>query len=594
LPISSELISSVQRTAPEGLIEHVCKAGHLGTGGIVISSCWVEDYGVDAMLSGSAKKVQAVRCRCSACGTEFLQPYAAPDVSRYGAAKRHKFGYIAEYDGGDACGVYPGDKTRCPYCETKAIVVKAADIGCGWKETDRCKIMSACLAGEADEHGKRPLVLICWYIGRQTNREGNTRYIAEAWDAYAFAGRKVAKLTGSRQMYTDGGYKIVPKERWDAPQRWTCDWDFADEIYGLTPEMVAASEVENSKLHLYMRKPERDAGDGTRYPVIYLRLWQTHPQAENLVVQGAARILDGLFEEHTKTADWRGNSKGKMRIQEINWAEKRPAQMLHLTKDEWRGLRDMGADYFAWEIYIRAKQAGDVLRIPEDVEALRRYGQSDVQRLIGMAPLGKCLRYLLRQQERAAETDPEDALEDERASATTLADYWRMAQAEHWDLGDPAVRWPRDLVAAHDRATAARRIRKENGWTEEFAEVLKNMSRLEYHRDGIFIRVARSAEELRQEGAALGHCVGGYADQHISGNPIFFVRRESEPGKSWYTLQFDAKKRKVLQNRGKRNCDRTQEVQDFEDAWLNWVWAGAKRGKDGEPLDGRPRKERSA
>lgn len=592
MPISSELISSVPRTAPEGLIEHVCKAGHLGTGGIVISACWVEDYGIDAMVSGSAKKVQAVRCRCSACGTEFLQPYAAPDVSRNGAAKRHKFGYISEYDGGNASGVYPGDKTRCPYCETEAIIIKDADIGSGWKETDRRKIMSACLAGEADEHGKRPLVLICWYISRQTNREGNTRYIAEAWDAYAFAGRKAAKLTGSRKMYIKNGYAVKPKECWDAPQRWTCDWDFADEIYGLTPEMVAASEVENSKLDLYMRKPERDAGDGTRYPVIYLRLWQTHPQAENLVVQGAARILDGLFEKHTKLVGWRKNNKGKMLIPEIDWAEKRPAQMLHLTKDEWRGLRDMGADCFAWEIYIRAKQAGDVLRIPEDVEALRRYGQSDVRRLIGMAPLGKCLRYLLRQQ--AEGTDPEGVLAEDETSATTLADYWSMARAERWDLDDPAVRWPRDLVAAHDRAMEARKIRKEKGWKEEFAEVMKNLDGLEYHRGGIFIRVARSADELRQEGAALGHCVGSYASSHISGKPIFFVRRESEPGKSWYTLQFDVAKRAVLQNRGKRNCARTPEVQDFENAWLNWVWAGAKRGKDGEPLDGRPREERSA
>ncbi|MBR3083415.1 MAG: PcfJ domain-containing protein [Oscillospiraceae bacterium] len=589
MPISSELISSVPRTAPEGLIEHVCMAGHLGTGGIVISACWVEDYGIDAMVSGSAKKVQAVRCRCSACEMEFLQPYAAPDVSRYGAAKRHKFGYKAEYDGGDACVVYPGDKTRCPYCETEAIVVKAADCGRGWKETDRYKIMSACLAGEADEHGKRPLVLICWYISRQTNREGNTRYSAEAWDAYAFAKRKAAKLTGSRQMYTAGGYKIVPKERWDAPQRWTCDWDTADEIYGLTPELLAASEVENSKLDLYMRKPERDAGDGTRYPVIYLRLWQTHPQAENLVVQGAARILDGLIKGHAKTEDWRENSKGKMRIPEINWAEKRPAQMLHLNKDEWRGLRDMGANYFAWAIYIRAKQAGDVLRIPEDVEALRRYGQSDVQRLIGMAPLGKCLRYLLRQREEG--TDPEGVLADERADATTLADYWRMAKAVGWDLDDPDVRWPCDLHRAHDRAGDTYALLKKSAKKRLFRATLEEMAALEYHAGGMLIRPARSQAELTREGKLLHHCVGSYGDAHLSGKPILFIRRETEPGTPFYTLQFDTKELRVIQNRGLRNCARTPEVRAFEEKWLAWVLAGTPRDADGEPQDGRTRKE---
>ena len=102
---------------------------------------------------------------------------------------------------------------------------------------------------------------------------------------------------------------------------------------------------------------------------------------------------------------------------------------------------------------------------------------------------------------------------------------------------------------------------------------------------GLLIRPAASQKELTDEGNALHHCVSTYGKRHAGGQTaIFFIRRKSSPGSSYYTLELDEKELIVRQNRGLRNAPRTPEVQAFEDLWLSWVRAGAPRDKSGKPV----------
>ena len=102
---------------------------------------------------------------------------------------------------------------------------------------------------------------------------------------------------------------------------------------------------------------------------------------------------------------------------------------------------------------------------------------------------------------------------------------------------------------------------------------------------GLLIRPAASQRELVEEGDALKHCVGTYAKDHANGKTaIFFVRRAKEPKKSYYTLELDEGKLTVRQNRGRRNCARTKEVEEFEAVWLAWIRAGAPRDAKGRPV----------
>lgn len=593
MTISSDLVGAVPRTAPEGLIGHVIRRGMLERATLVYELEWVRDDGLEAMVEQRERKIKAVRVTCSECLRSAILPYA-PRAGRAGWQDKSTYGFFQDGPGWAGEPVGSGDETECPLCGTRCLVKKAAEIGRGRCVSDEAMIMSACLAELSDGDGRRPLALIGWRVQRSADRYGNDRYTAEPLDAYVFAGRDAAKLTGCRTAYGGStGYYLAIKPAWDMPQAWRCDWYRSEEIYALTPELLESSSVANCKLDEYM------AGDGIRerehWPVAYMRLWQEHPQAENLVHQGAGHILDALLEKYGSRPEWEKNRAGRMEIPELDWSEARPAQILRLDKDEWRCMREMSWDYYHWRVFVEAKRLGDRMRLPGDMVLLHRYGGEDVEAILGRAPLGRSLRYLLRQYERygeTPETDPEEAIGDEIFGARELGDYWRMAEQCGWDLDDPAVKWPRDLPAAHDRADEARRLMAEARQKKLFAGLYRSLRRYAWEDGGILIRPAKSLAELKKEGAALGHCVGGYGREHLDGRPIFFIRRASAPDTPWYTLQLDLAERKVIQNRGKRNCARTPEVQAFEDKWIAWVRAGAPGKKAAKPAAKKAKKRK--
>lgn len=178
--------------------------------------------------------------------------------------------------------------------------------------------------------------------------------------------------------------------------------------------------------------------------------------------------------------------------------------------------------------------------------------------------------------------DPE---EFEANWAELYRDYLDASRTAGWDLADPAVLWPKNLEAAHDRAAEAARIRVRKENKVLFRERYKALSRFTARFDGILIRPCRSQEELTNEGKALDHCVAGYAGKVARGETaIFFLRREAAPDKPWYTLELDEKTLTVRQNRGFQNCARTAEVDAFERKWVAWLQAGAKRDKNGNPV----------
>ena len=114
------------------------------------------------------------------------------------------------------------------------------------------------------------------------------------------------------------------------------------------------------------------------------------------------------------------------------------------------------------------------------------------------------------------------------------------------------------------------KIAKKYGkdYQKEFEKQAERLEPLKWEHDGLVIIPAKSEQELIVEGKVLGHCVGGYGESHCQGNSIFFVRHRETPDIPFFTLQLDTKTGRVLQNRGRKNCDRTKEVQEFEKQWL--------------------------
>jgi len=332
----------------------------------------------------------------------------------------------------------------------------------------------------------------------------------------------------------------------------------------------------------------------TKYPVLYLRVYQQHPEVENLVTSGAGYLLSRMIQD---AVEGKKNVRmfGTLDLPDLRLTgDCRPAQMLGLTKTEFRAAMDMAWDLYHLQVYVGAKEAGDRMRIPEDINLLHMYGGDDILPVVDRAPVGRTLRYLLDQMmEWDAVNDPyneytggEPEEDEELCSAKYLLDYWDAAQEAGWDLSKADVKWPKNLFSAHDRAVAARGVVRNAALMEHFRSRYQQLSKYSFGADGLMIVPAKSQHALNLEGAVLHHCVAGYGESHAIGKTaIFFIRRSDMPKVPYFTLELDEEKTKVLQNRGHYNCGRTPEVQAFEERWMRWVKAGCRRDKHGRPIE---------
>ena len=164
-------------------------------------------------------------------------------------------------------------------------------------------------------------------------------------------------------------------------------------------------------------------------------------------------------------------------------------------------------------------------------------------------------------------------------------DYWADMEKAGFDTESREVVFPKNLKEAHARAVAAIKYAENEKLRKAFEKQAERLEPLKWEHDGLVIIPAKSEQELIVEGKVLGHCVGGYGESHCQGKSIFFVRHSETPDIPFFTLQLDTKTGRVLQNRGRKNCDRTKEVQEFEKQWLAaivspWVQKKANAAKN--------------
>lgn len=568
----------VSRKPPEGLASWPPVQDALEIHGLVYEAVWIEDYGVEQLLDAWAKprKIKAVEVRCSCCGEARTLPWTKTD--------NHRGGYGFLHPGNDE-PIGSGEETLCPMCEVPVKVKKAAEIGRGWFLADETGAMSAAVVGK-----KKYLALTGWTVQRRIYRNAREELKIIPAEAYVFSPVGCAQLMGWRKSYSGTcGYFVSYGSDWRKPKDWSEHWGAADGIFGLTPALVARSCLPHCKLDVYLSSFQAAR---RKFPVAWLRLYQTHPNVENLLLSGLPMVLDDLLAEQCGGDTWTRNSRrGVPVLDGIDWKEVRPDRMLGLDKDELRLGRSQCWGAFLWRLFLGAKKHGERLTA-EDMENAWCLGDENAVELPGRGPVGKILRYLLKQIDRAgpgAEDEYGDPIAEYFIDVAMLLDYWTGCQELGRSLDDPQVRWPRNLLEAHDTVMELWCQREQ--WQQEqtlaalFRVRQRQLARYIFEADGLKIVPAYSQRELQKEADELHHCVWTYAESHAKGNTaIFFIRRTVEPQKPYYTLELDEKTLTVRQNRGLRNCGKTVEIQAFEDLWIAWVRAGAQRDQRGRPL----------
>lgn len=164
----------------------------------------------------------------------------------------------------------------------------------------------------------------------------------------------------------------------------------------------------------------------------------------------------------------------------------------------------------------------------------------------------KALKYIARQCEKNGDT---------RLHLGDFLDYWRLCVRFEENMNQDAVAFPTNIVEAEARMSR-REQREREAQSKDDRErqdklIARNYKLLEreygFSFGGLTLRPARSGAEVRAEGAALHHCVGGYVQKYAEGKTVICVlRRDIEPDTPWRTVEISATGR-LIQDRGYHN-----------------------------------------
>lgn len=492
---------------------------------------------------------------CSECESWYLAEY----IPAYGTPCRESMTYqnnsgvrIVNIGRDTIDEVRSGADIICPLCGAQTRLRNVQELRYGLASQEFMVVPTV---------AKSCLILTQWCIERYIY-EGHNHTERHAINAYVVDGRRIIKLAH---------YQFNAMARsWRNLGEWVQRAKLTDDIG--CPKMYASSlpnldgtGAENAKLWEYM---EQSNAKERFYPVAYLRLYFKHPNVENLVTAGLGNLvgdgINGEMEQRYYTV--LAPQTAAPKLEWVDWKEKRPAQMLGMTKQELRTWREYGLGVDC----LRTWQGLDTL--PRGVSfrdictAMKAIGAYDTRRILReKLPMMRTINYIERQEQ----------------DLTQLEDYWRMAAVAGCDLNQDAVRWPKDLRTAHDRMSETIQYERVSGKCQQaFAAMTARCAGLTWEHDGICIRPAETPLELIREGSTLHHCVGRYSDAHARGRIILFVRHTRRPERSWYTLNIDVTSKREIQLHGYGNefahgkkLKIPRRVREFVDLWEREVLA---------------------
>lgn len=411
---------------------------------------------------------------------------------------------------------------------------------------------------------------------------------AKLLGAYRFTPGKVEAAT--RVWWSDGpfdySYQDTPgKNAGHKGGMWHIHspYGFCSEL-GKSYDMIGLPELKKGALRWCRLEQVRIASDDF---IELLTAACFYPkQVEWLVklgLQDAVRDLAGRGVKNAAAVKWNANTPaaflgcGVKELDTITKESDRPVVALRIyralhdmtqapTPEECAALADCADDRTLRVLLPRMKRYG--LRIPKLIsylEKIRRHGKIHWSN---------------------------------NAALSAYADYITAADGCGLDLSNTIHLLPRDFWEKHDTVTAAwsaicanRRNSEANAKYK--ARLPKLTARYLYWSDTLLIRAPVNAGEIVEEGKRLEHCVGGYADRHLSGKTtILFLRRRDKPHVPLVTIEMDGNT--IRQVYGYRNdCASCPENPKgiparklygaFLDEWLEWLNAGSKRYKDGRP-----------
>lgn len=373
----------------------------------------------------------------------------------------------------------------------------------------------------------------------------------------------------ARKYHTE--FKFISQEnRWKP--RWVENKRFSSSecgkvwMYPIPRADLESGFLKNSRLQEVINL-------GQPHWIDYLALYIKYPKIEHLVQPGFVRLLEEKL-----------SSFGDKRIvnELIDWRKGSPAKMLGVGKPEAKAIQEkLRLMTSIKDIWIEQTAARQGVRLDMgQISALNNIAYMRMplaKRILESGHIVRELGYLQRQVDIKYKKKENQNFYLISNIATEWDDYLIACRKIGWDTADDAIRYPKNLTAAHDRAVAQIKYIENEALRKRLAGRARKLEALSWQEGNLLIRPATNESELIAEGKVLSHCVATYAERHAKGETaIFFIRHVDDPGLPYFTLELDEKNLSVRQNRGKRNCARTPEVEAFEKHWLEHIRAERK------------------
>lgn len=167
-------------------------------------------------------------------------------------------------------------------------------------------------------------------------------------------------------------------------------------------------------------------------------------------------------------------------------------------------------------------------------------------------------------------------------------DYIDQCRMLEYDITDESISKPSDFQKMHERLSQLIEVKKNEIMTKQLEKHAEIRREFEYSNNRYIVIQPKTIDEIIDEGKALKHCVGGYAQRHAEGKlTIMFLRLKDRPDKPYYTIEI-SDKGKIRQCRGYRNnaqSPKPRKIIDFETAYQKHLdRVMAERAKRKKPV----------
>ena len=367
--------------------------------------------------------------------------------------------------------------------------------------------------------------------------------------------------------------RLIPQKTMTEPfaesDSWLCRRSGDYAVHGV--DQIAASPLRYCAAEPSFGLDGDDPRENTRGLLTYLGLWTRYPRIEQLAKAGCEKIINDAIQ-------------GCMNSRALNWRAKTMPAFFGVDKPTAKRLLAGGIGQKELEALELHRHGGVTLE--EALTICGRIGGRGEQERCGAAlrEVGESVLVLARYLEKYRHKD-----------ARLWLDYIDAAKKLKYDLARRDVAFPKDLQGAHDAAIAAIRYEENAAARKAYEKRYKKLKKkYTFSAMGLCIVVPEDDRQIINEGKTLHHCVGGYAERHMSGAAtILFLRKEKTPHRSYITIEMcGARGNDIRQihgygneyKAGKKLASPQERHGAFIDLWLAWLKSGSKRDKSGRPV----------